>query len=218
MHFKRRVSLGFVVVAGCLLPNLCVSKPTGFKLRSGEALPPAHNASGAFVIESGKHAAIDWESFSIGAGEQVRFQQFDGKSYVLNRVVGAGGSELLGHLSSNGVVYLINPNGVFIGPHALVETAGFIASTLDLLGEDLSGKFVGESFAAVVNRGVIRCAAGDVFLIGRSVENSGTLEATEGREGLLSGCDVLIRPKGAPQVLVRAEGAVDRALLEKNPY
>ncbi len=223
MPFRKCVSLGFFCAVGCLLPMCYVAaKPTGFKLRSGEALPPAQSdqsESCAFLIESGKHAAIDWEGFSIAAGEHVQFQQFDGKSYVVNRVMGSDGSELLGRLSSNGAVYLINPNGVFIGSQALIETAGFIASTLDLLDGDVKDKalhFAGASDQSIVNEGVIRCADGDVFLIGRHVDNSGTIEAL--RQGLVSGCDVMISSTRSPHVHIRARGDIDPALLEKNPY
>ncbi len=220
MPFRKRVSLGFSLAVGCLLPMCYVAaKPTDFKLRSGEARPPVQSESGAFLIESGKYAAIDWEGFSIAADEHVQFQQFDGKSYVLNRVMGPEGSELLGRLSSNGAVYLINPNGVFIGSQALIETAGFIASTLDLLDGNVKDKalhFAGASDQSIVNEGVIRCADGDVFLIGRHVDNSGTIEAL--RQGLVSGCDVMISSTRAPHVHIRARGNIDPALLEKNPY
>ncbi len=194
------------------------AKPTGFKLRSGEARPPIQSESGAFLIESGKHAAIDWEGFSIAADEHVQFQQFDGKSYVLNRVMGPEGSELFGRLSSNGAVYLINPNGVFIGSQALIETAGFIASTLDLLDGNVKDKalhFAGASDQSIVNEGVIRCADGDVFLIGRHVDNSGTIEAL--RQGLVSGCDVMISSTRSPHVHIRARGNIDPGAFREKP-
>ena len=34
----------------------------------------------------------------------------------------------MGSLSSNGQVYLLNPNGVVVGPNGRVNTAGFVAS------------------------------------------------------------------------------------------
>ena len=49
------------------------------------------------------------------------------------------------------------------------------------------------------------------------MENSGTLSAPQGREGLLSGCDVLIRPEGAPQVRIETE-TIDYELMKENPY
>ncbi len=185
----------------------------------GGGLPPIRDESGTILIQSGKNAIIDWESFSISQDERVRFQQTGVDSYVLNRVVGNEPSALFGTLQSNGAVYLVNPNGILIGPSALIETAGFIASVFDALSEDLSDKifrFRGDSKNSVVNQGKITSAVGDVFLIGRTVENSGTITAK--RQGLLSGCDVLIRPTGAPEVLIRTDGNVDEKLLKENPY
>ncbi len=138
MPFRKRVSLGFYVAAGCCLSMHCIdAAPSGFSLQSGDALPPVQK-NGALVIENTTNSMVDWESFSIGLGEKVIFQQLHNNTYVLNRVTGGMESQLLGTLQSNGSVYLINPNGIVIGQDALIDTAGFIASTLDLLGSDLS--------------------------------------------------------------------------------
>ena len=88
------------------------------------------------------------QSFSIAREELVHFIQASGSSSVFNQVTGNQGSEILGSLLSNGAVYLINPNGILIGPDAKIETAGFLASTLDLFKGDLENKtlqFTGES-------------------------------------------------------------------------
>ena len=195
-------------------------KPSGFLLKSGDALGPVQDQSGALVIESGQKAMIDWESFSIDVEETVRFQQMSEASYVLNRVLGEGQSQILGALESNGSVYLINPNGILIGPQGRIETAGFIASTLDVLGEDLSGKiaFYGESEAGICNQGAIHCPAGDVFLIGRTVENSGTISAPQGRAALFSGSDIWIHPDAAPEVRIHLDEPIDAESLTENPY
>lgn len=87
-------------------------------------------------------AVIQWQGFSIGADEITRFIQQSASSSVLNRVVGGEASNLLGQLLSNGKVFLINPNGVFIGGGAIVDTAGFVASSLRLSDGDFhAGKF-----------------------------------------------------------------------------
>lgn len=192
--------------------------PEGFVLQAGEAVTPSVEAD-QMVIQSGSKAHIDWQSFNIAKQEKVHFQQADSSSYVLNRVVGEVSSEIAGQLFSNGAVYLVNPYGILIGKEALLETAGFIASTLDLFDNDM-GKLVfqGESLKEVVHEGVIHCAKGDVFLIGRKVENRGTILTPEGRQGLISAPEVWIVPKGAPQVLIRAQGPLDPVLLDENPY
>ncbi len=142
------------------------------------------------LIEAGKSAFVDWQSFSIAREEILRITHAGAGGCLVNRVTGESRSELLGQLLSNGSVFLINPNGILIGRDAYIDTAGFVASTLDLLNVDLSEKtlqFRGTSEESVVNEGKIHCELGDVFLIGRRVENSGEIVTENGVQGLLSG-------------------------------
>ena len=124
MAFCRGLSLGSFLSIGCALLSMnCVDgKPSGFRLKGGEALPPVQNTNGEWVIQSGQKAFIDWEHVSIDMQEVIRFQQANERSGVLNRVVGTAPSELLGQLFSNGAVYLVNPNGILIGSEAQIET------------------------------------------------------------------------------------------------
>ena len=57
---------------------------------------------------------INWQQFSIQSGETTRFIQQSTDSAVLNRVVGQDPSQILGQLQSNGRVFLINPNGIYL--------------------------------------------------------------------------------------------------------
>ena len=64
-------------------------------------------------------------------------------------------SKMLGSLTSNGVVFLINPNGILVDSGGQIDVNGLVASTLDidngtfLRGEDLL--FSGDSKSAVEN-------------------------------------------------------------------
>lgn len=195
------------------------SLPQGFHLKEGEAKPFVQNGEGTWILESGKKTWVDWDSFNIELLEKVRFQQSDEASRILNRVIGSLPSSLLGELSSNGAVYLINENGILIGKEALIDTAGFIASTLNFSETpDQFFRFEGDSAASVVNYGRIVSPHGDIFLIGRVVENHGTIIASEGRQGLLSGCDILIRGSSSPIVRLRSESIPDKETLQENPY
>ncbi|WP_408240983.1 two-partner secretion domain-containing protein [Paraburkholderia sediminicola] len=74
--------------------------------------------------------AIDWNSFSIGNGNRVRFD--NGTGATLNRVTGGNPSAILGTLSASGSVYLINPQGILIGRSGVISTGGrFVGSTLN---------------------------------------------------------------------------------------
>ena len=92
-------------------------------------------------IHSGKRRELNWRSFSIAKDETTRFIQQSAASTVLNRVTGVDPSQILGVLQSNGRVFLINPNGIVFGAGAQIDTAGLVASTLNLSNQDfLAGR------------------------------------------------------------------------------
>jgi filamentous hemagglutinin family protein len=166
-----------------------LANPTGPQVVSGAASiqrPDARSLS----ITNTPGTIINWQGFSIGAGELTRFIQQSPSSAVLNRVVGADISQIYGQLLSNGRVFLINPSGIVIGPGAVVDTAGFVASTLNMLDSDfLAGKlkFQGDaSSGSIINQGWIRTGyGGQVILVAPQIENSGLIH-TPGGEILLA--------------------------------
>lgn len=160
------------------------------------------------INQADMRGIIHWQDFSIGAGELTQFVQPGAGAATLNRVVGGIPSSLLGTLQANGHVFLINPNGILVGPTGVVNTAGFIASALDvpdaefLAGGDMN--FSGNSMAGVVNLGVITATAGDVALLGNNVTNAGTINAPNGVAVLAAGNDILYQPLGDEKVVVRS--------------
>src|SRR4051794_33208758 len=104
--------------------------PGGLRIGSGQAQVSV--AGQTMTVTNSANAILNWQSFGIGAGNTVRFQQPGSTSQVLNRVTGKDPSNILGTLSSNGKVWLLNPNGVLFGRNARVDVAGLVASTLDL--------------------------------------------------------------------------------------
>ena len=185
------------------------AEPQGFDCKAGDAHLLSQQA-GKWTIQSQSDSIIHWDSFSIELGEVVHFEQGGSHSAILNRVVGDSKSQLLGHLSSNGKVFLLNPNGVLIGPNGRIETAGFIASSFDMMDEEfLNAKemlFRGLSKESVVNLGTIQCQTGDVALIGLNVQNEGTIEAPNGVVSLAAGLEILLKPEGTQRVFIKVEG------------
>jgi filamentous hemagglutinin family protein len=147
-------------------------------------------------ITNSNGAIINWQDFSIQANEVTRFIQDSANSAVLNRVVGQDPSSLLGQLLSNGRVFLINPNGIVFGPDAIIDTAGLIASTLNMTNEDFINenlKFEGTNAADISNKGYIKAGAnGDIFLIAPNIENSGVIETDGGKIVLAAGESITI--------------------------
>lgn len=163
------------------------------------------------ITQGSDKAIIHWDDFSIAKGNLTQFLQPGSHSAALNRVIGDLRSEIHGDLTANGRIFLINPNGVLIGPTGRIDVGGFLASTLDVSDADfLAGGdmlFKGDSQAKVVNLGTINAIDGDIFLIAREVENHGTLTAQRGTVGLAAGQEVLIKAEGAERVFVRPTGS-----------
>ncbi len=195
------------LLALTLLPIALMAKPSGPDVIQGDAIF-VHPAKHTMQIVTGDQTIINWDEFSIDSGETTRFIQPNHSSAVLNRVVSGAESHIMGSLFANGKVFLVNPNGILIGPDATIDTHGFIASTLDVLdsefmkGRDL--RFLGNSEGKVVNLGKIRAWDGDIALIGRFVENQGLLQAPKGIAALAVGKEVLLKPSDEERVFICA--------------
>jgi filamentous hemagglutinin family protein len=167
--------------------------PQGGAVKAGSAAIIPNGANRLDVVQSSQRAVIDWRSFSIGAGEHVNFVQPSATAATLNRVVGADPSAILGRLTANGTVFLINPNGILIGTGAKIDVGSLVAATANLSNENfMAGRYrfdqVANRDAVIVNRGEITAASGGlVALVAPGVENSGVIRAQLGRVALASG-------------------------------
>jgi len=153
----------------------------------------------------------NWQGFSIGEGGSVIFNQPGATSLALNRVLGQDPSRILGNLSANGQVFLLNPNGIAIGKTGSVQTGGFIASTLGMQDSDfLAGNysFTGTG-GAIRNEGMIKGAV--VALIAPSVTNDGALT---GDTALAGGTDVLLDFNGDGLISVEVKASTLATLVE----
>jgi len=182
----------------------------GTVVSGGASIGPAGKS--LIVRQTTDRAIINWKSFSTGTGESTRFVQPSAAAATLNRVTGGDPSVLLGRLQSNGQVYLINPNGITVGPNGVIDTrGGFVASTLDvpdaafLRGGSLT--FSGGSTATITNLGTIKTTNGDVALIALHVVNGGSISAPGGQALLAGGNEVLYVPDGDSSVVIRPEQA-----------
>lgn len=148
-------------------------------------------ASTTTVQQSTSSAVINWQSFGIGAGQTVQFVQPGSNSVALNRVLGTEASSILGNLSANGKVFLLNPNGVLFGAGAQVNVGGLVASTMSLSdAKFMSGdySFSNAGNGSVVNQGAINAADGGyVALMGKTVINQGVITARLGSVALAGG-------------------------------
>ena len=84
------------------------------------------------VTQQSDRAILNWKSFNIGADGKVIFEQPDASSIALNRIFQNSPSKIFGSLQANGQIYLINQNGILFGAGSRVNTAGLLASTLNM--------------------------------------------------------------------------------------
>ncbi len=191
----------FVLLQGVLEAN-----PKEGKIVSGSASISSKGKK-IKIDQSSKHAIIHWQDFSIQEGEIAEFSLPHRKAATLNRVTGVNLSEIAGHLSSNGILYLINPNGILVGPTGVINAAGVVLSTLNLSNDDFllgrSLNFSGESEAKIVNLGKISTLAGDVHFIGQAIVNQGSIDAPEGGVYLSGGREVLLLPEGDQRIQIK---------------
>ena len=159
----------------------------------GGAAEIAQSGSRLDVNQSSNNAIINWNSFGIGAAEHVNFNQPSSSSATLNRVTGVNPSEILGKLTSNGQIMLVNPNGVFFGKDATVDVASLVASTADIKNSDfMAGNYnfsiAGEAGASIVNDGTITISEGGIAaFVAPQVRNNGMIMARLGKVTLAGG-------------------------------
>ncbi len=199
-NFKYNNQPGFTYKAIALGVSLALaspaySNPSGLSVVSGQAT--VNHVGNLTQITNTPGAILNWQQFNIDVGQTTQFIQESANSQVFNRVTGGEVSQILGNLQSNGQVFLINPAGVFFGAGAVIDTAGFLASSLAASNTDLMNGHLrfnagqGEA-GAIVNHGQLTAhSGGSIVLLAPSVENSGIIHA-EGQVLLAAGHSVTV--------------------------
>ena len=184
------------------------------KLVTGTTDLPVMNLTQSLLqgVASGSRAisVIDWTSFNIGSAAKVVFSQPSANSVVLNRVTGTTATRIDGAISGNGQVWLLNGNGVMVGPTGIINAAGFLAGTSTISDSAFVSGFsstspgtnsaVGTfafmpfctsnctSLGQILNQGQIQVTnSGYVLLGAEQVRNEGVIQADMGLIGLGAG-------------------------------
>lgn len=211
MHKQHALALAVATLLATPTLNAQVAPntlPVGPNVVAGQARVATQGAQ--MTVSNSAGAILNWQSFSIGAAAGVHFEQANATSKVLNRVTGQDPSAILGSLTSNGQVWLLNPNGVLFGSTARVDVQSLVASTLRLNDNDfLAGRYRFEStgsHAALRNAGSLRTSfGGQVVLLGERVENSGSVQAEGGSVTLAAARSVTLVDTGLPNLAVQVE-------------
>ncbi len=183
--------------------------PAGGQVAAGTAVITQTGERSLQVTQGTPSAILNWQSFSIGAGNSVVFQQPSASAIALNRVIGNSPTEIFGSLTANGQLFLVNPSGVLFGRGASVDVGGLAASTLGIKDSDfLAGRYSftnGGGAGKVVNDANITTLSGYAALIGPQVLNNGIINARMGTAALGAGDQVTLDMVGNGLINLRVE-------------
>ncbi len=172
------------------------------------------NGSNTIINQSSNSAIINWDSFNIGSGESVHFNQNSSSSIVLNRVTNGLPTSIFGNLTANGNVFVVNQAGVLVGNGAVINTHGFLAGAANITDNDfIAGKYnFYDAKGSVINNGSIKVQNGGyAVLLGKNVENNGLIAAKLGKIYLSSGEAFRLDMSGNDLIGVYIEKAASNA-------
>jgi filamentous hemagglutinin family protein len=209
-------ALPIPIGAAQILPNTLPVESTNANLpwlAAGTATEQTDNTAHTKTIkQTSDKIILNWDQFSIGQNASVQFAQPGASSVALNRINNeTNGTTILGHLTANGEVYLVNNNGFVFGNNAVVDTNSLVVSTLGISdavinktanivnnntagsGSDattagLDGSSSSNPNASIqINAGanIHAGAGGRIIMAAPTVENDGALSADKGGQILL---------------------------------
>ncbi len=109
--------------------------PQGGSIADGSATI-ATNGQATTINQSSQDVTIDWTSFDVELGETVTFNQPNTSSIAINNIGGNNVSNIQGSITSNGQIFLSNPNGFLFGSDSSVNTGSFLATTSNMVLSD----------------------------------------------------------------------------------
>lgn len=123
------------------------------------------------VKQTGQNAVLTWETMNVGRQTTLNFDQSGGTQTngannwaVLNRVNDPSGrpSQILGNITAQGAVYVINRNGVLFGAGSQVNVHSLVASSLDVLNMNNYNQAMQNRVPVVTDSSLAQDAAGIV--------------------------------------------------------
>ncbi|MDX1901184.1 MAG: hypothetical protein SFW66_04150 [Gammaproteobacteria bacterium] len=181
------------MLLGFLYTSVVFANPEGAQVVSGQ-VNISSTPNTVEIQQSSDKAIINWHSFNIGENEKTHFQQPSANSIALNRIdPNQGISKILGTLSANGQVWLMNSAGIYFGANAHIDVAGLLATTANILDQDfLNGNYqffnLNSLHGVILNEGIITILEGGVAaLVGYNVSNDGLIQARLGKVTLAAG-------------------------------
>jgi filamentous hemagglutinin family protein len=189
----RQVTPTVLVLMGITTVTPSIAGPQDGTVTAGSATITATSATRTDISQQTDRAVVDWRQFNIAANEHVNFSQPTSQSVILNRVTGDDASQIMGRLTANGQVFLLNPNGILFGKNSVVNLGGLVASVANITNADfMAGRLQfspsGKPGAQVRNEGQITLSdSGVLAFVAPHVENTGIITARLGKVTLAGG-------------------------------
>lgn len=178
---------------------------------------------GSTTIDQHSMRAIgEAQELHIGTMGSVRINQTSKNSLFVGRVVGnhSDPTQILGRLSADGRVMIIDRNGVFFGENSVVDAAGIAATTGDVSNADImdgNENYTFQNFGSgsIELKGTMNVSeAGLAAFVAPNVRNSGVINAKMGKVVFAGGEKVTLDLYGDGLVEVAVDGALGNTLLE----
>ena len=146
-NLRRSTLTALITLA---LSSSVFAMPTGGVVEQGRVDISAGNLASVgdgATITTQTNSIINWQDFSIGAGQSLNFNTAAGA--LLNRVTSDKVSELLGTMTQTGVnpLFVVNPNGIHIGGNASIDAANLTLSTLAMSSGDFNAAASGGTYS-----------------------------------------------------------------------
>lgn len=207
-------AVGGGLIGVLILVRVAHALPQDGTVADGQANIVQESAKKLTIKQSSDRVIINWRSFNIASDEWTQFIQPSAGSMALNRITGGDPTQILGRLSANGGVMIVNPNGVLFGAGSQIDVNKLIASTANIKNEDfMAGRFnftqPGNPNAMIVNKGTISIAdRGLAAFVAPAVVNNGVIIARLGKVHLAAGNTFILDMYGDRLVNVAVDSKV----------
>ncbi|MBP5064868.1 filamentous hemagglutinin family protein [Pseudomonas chlororaphis] len=165
------------------------------------------------IKQTADKAILNWETFNIGRDTTVEFQQ-NAEWAALNRVNNSTSpSQIQGALKADGTVMILNRNGVVFSGSSQINVRNLVAAATTISDEqfnnrglfsasdsaptfsDAAGKVLVEQGAQLQTHvpGSSTSSGGYVLLLGKEVDNAGSINTPRGQTALVAGDSFVIK-------------------------
>ncbi len=162
------------------------------------------------------------QELNIGKMGEVTINQNSKNSLFVGRVIGnhSDPTQILGKLSADGRVMIIDRNGVFFGQDSVVDASGIAVTTGEVANTDImdgNENYTFQNFGSgeIVLEGTVNVNdAGLAAFVAPTVKNSGIINAKMGNVVIAGGEKATLDLYGDGLVEVAVDGALGNTLLE----